>query len=402
MADVTLAASPATQRVKRNQTAAYFVAFISLGLTASSLGPTLPGLAANTRSSISQISILFTVQALGVLVGDLVSGRWYDRAPAHPFLVGVILALAVALALTPLVSSLWVLAAIMFLIGIGVGSIDVGGNTLLVWVHRHDVGPRMNGLHFFFGLGALIAPILVAQAIALSGGITWAYWLLAVLVLPAAFLLMRLPSPDAALEVDESPEERPRWWLILLIATMFFLFVGTEISFGGWIYTYAITLNVVTTTTAGYLTSLFWGALTLGRLLSIPLATRMQPRHMLMVDIAGLLVFLSLPLAVPGSAWVVWVAAFGVGLSMANVFPTLITMGERYLPVTGNITGWFLVGGSLGSMLVPWLIGQRFESTGPQVTLVILLATSTLAAGVLAIFLMVVRAPQSPEVVRSE
>ena len=59
-------AVPATlERTRRNQSNAYFVAFITLGLAMSSLGPTLPGLAENTRSSLSQISVLFTAQVPG-------------------------------------------------------------------------------------------------------------------------------------------------------------------------------------------------------------------------------------------------------------------------------------------------------------------------------------------------
>ena len=47
--------------------------------------------------------------------------------------------------------------------GVAEGALDVGGNTLLIWVHRHKVGPFMNGLHFFFGAGAFLSPIIIAQ-----------------------------------------------------------------------------------------------------------------------------------------------------------------------------------------------------------------------------------------------
>ena len=46
-------------------TAAYFVAFIALGLTAGSLGPTLPALAEQTHVGLSAISYLFTARSLG-------------------------------------------------------------------------------------------------------------------------------------------------------------------------------------------------------------------------------------------------------------------------------------------------------------------------------------------------
>lgn len=392
MASVPTTAPPAaSDHLKRNQTAAFYVSFIALGLAFSSLGPTLPSLAGNTSSTLGQVSILFTVQSLGLLIGNIISGRLYDRRPAFPFLAAVVLVTAVMLALVPLMSSLALLAALLFIMGVAAGSIDVGGNTMLVWIHGDQVGPRMNALHFFFGVGALLAPIFVAQAIGLTGGVTAAYWALALLVLPAAVLFLRLPSPHAPARIAQARSERIPWLPVGLMMAAFFLFVGAEVSFGGWIYTYAVTLDLATVTTAGYLTSVFWGALTLGRLLTIPLANRVRPRYLLLADVLGGVASLLLLLLVPGQSWVVWVAAFGFGLSMANVYPTLVLLGQRHLHLTAAITSLFMVGGSLGSMVVPWLIGQRFETIGPQVTMIVLLVAVLLAGVTVVAFLTATR-----------
>ncbi len=381
----------ANERLKRDQTNAFFVSFIALGLAFSALGPTLPSLAGNTGSTLSQISILFTVQSLGMLAGNFLSGRLFDRRPAFPFLAAVVLLTAAMLALIPLMSSLGLLAALLFIMGLAAGSIDVGGNTMLVWLHGNQAGPRMNALHFFFGVGALLAPIFVAQAIGLTGGVTWAYWLLALLVLPAALLFLRLPSPAAPARIAQARSERIPWLPVGLMMAAFFLFVGAEVSFGGWIYTYALTLGLVTVTSGGYLTSVFWGALTLGRLISIPIAGRVRPRYLLLADVLGGVASLSLLLLMPGVSWALWVAAFGFGLSMANVYPTLVLLGQRHLHLTAAITSLFMVGGSIGSMVIPWLIGQRFETIGPQVTMMVLLVAVLLAGVDVAAFLWVTR-----------
>ena len=84
-------------------------------------------------------------------------------------------------------------------------------------------------------------------------------------------------------------------------------------------------------------------------------------------------------------------AAAGFGLSMANVYPTLVLLGGRYLHLTAGIASLFMVGGSLGGMIIPWLIGQRFEAVGPQTTMVILLIAVLLAGGTVAAFLAVTR-----------
>jgi FHS family Na+ dependent glucose MFS transporter 1 len=380
-----------TQHRQRGQTRAFYVSFIALGLTFASLGPTLPSLAKNTGSTLSQISILFTVQALGLLLGNFFSGKLFDRRPAFPFLAAVVVVTAAMLALIPLAPSLWLLAALMLAMGLAAGSIDVGGNTLLVWIHGDQAGPSMNALHFFFGVGALLAPIFVAQAIGLTGGVTWAYWALALLVLPAMVLFLRLPSPVAPAHIAQARREPIPWLPVGLMIMGFLLFVGAETSFGGWIYTYAVALDLATITTAGYLTSLFWGALTLGRLITIPLANRVRPRYLLLADVIGGVASLLLLLLVPGASWAVWVAAFGFGLSMANVYPTLVLLGGRHLHLTASITSLFMIGGSLGGMIIPWLIGQRFETVGPQSTMVILLIAVLLAGAAVVAFLAVTR-----------
>ena len=39
------------------------------------------------------------------------------------------------------------------------------------------------------------------------------------------------------------------------------------------------------------------------------------------------------------------------------------------MTITGQVTGWFFVGASLGGMFWPWLIGQLFDANGPAVTM---------------------------------
>jgi fucose permease len=69
---------------------------------------------------------------------------------------------------------------------------------------------------------------------------------------------------------------------------------------------------------------------------------------------------------------VVWLGTCGLGLSMASIFPTTLSLAQGRMPISGAVTGWFFVGAGAGGMTLPWLIGQLFESIGPQVTMVIL------------------------------
>jgi len=366
-------------------TVGYYYAFVILGLVGASLGPTLPGLAEHTGTHLGQISYLFTARSLGYLIGSFFGGRLYDRVPGHPLIAGVLTAAAVMMALAPVIPLLWLLAAVLLIVGLAEGALDVGGNTLLVWLHGRRVGPYMNGLHFFFGAGAFLSPIIVAQAVLFSGDITWAYWILAALMIPAAIWLARLPSPTpngSAQRDQASGRQRVDGPLVALIGLFFFLYVGAEVGFGGWIYTYAVALDLGDEASAAYLTSGFWGALTLGRLLGIPIAARLRPRIILLGDLVGCLISVGVILWRSDSLTATWLGTVGLGLFMASVFPTTLSLAERRMAITGRVNAWFFVGASTGGMVLPWLIGQLFESIGPRITMLAILINLTVAVGV--------------------
>ena len=381
--------NPIFRSLANRQTVGYYAAFIGLGLYIATLGPTLPALAENTASTLNQISILFIARSFGYLVGSLLIGRNYDRLPGHALMAGVILVIGLMMVFTPILTILVVLAAAMLLLGMGEGALDVGGNTLLVWVRGDRVAPFMNGLHFFFGLGAFLAPIIIAQTIVIGGDIKLGYWILAFYALPVALFLLRTPNPEHPVElVDDLPYVIDTF-LVGIITLFFFLYVSAEASFGGWIFTYTIKMEITDPQSAAYLTSAFWGALTLGRLISIPIAARFRPRSILITDMVGCLFSVGIILLFRDSGIAVWIGTIGMGLSMASIFPTMLIIAERRMTLTAKITRWFFVGAGLGGMFLPWVIGQYFERLGPQVTMVVVAIDLVLALIVLVRILQV-------------
>jgi FHS family Na+ dependent glucose MFS transporter 1 len=374
-------------------TAAYYLAFILLGLTMAAEGPSLLKLAEHTSSTLDQISLIFFFGSLGYLLGSYIGGRMYDRVPGHQFMTGVIIMLGVLIIFVPLATSLWALLLIVLVLGLVKGALDVGCNTLLLWVHNETVGPFMNGLHSFFGLGAFIAPLIVARVISATGDIHWVFWLFAIMSFPIAAWIWSLPSPPSR-AVPSQHENAPFPVLpVLIMVLCFALYVGSEVGYGAWIYTYAFTLKFGTEVTAAYLTSAFWGFFTVGRLFGIWVSTRARPITILSMDFAGCLASIGLILLFRDSAAILWIGTILVGIAQASIFPTFLTLAEERMHVTGTITGWFLVGSGAGSMLLPWLIGQIFAFTGAQAMAGVLLVDIFLTVVVLSIFIIGQKAP---------
>jgi FHS family Na+ dependent glucose MFS transporter 1 len=368
-------------------TAAYYLSFIILGLAAAAEGPSLPTLARHTLSPLEQISLIFVFGALGYLLGSLIGGQAYDRIPGHRLMTISMLVMLTAAIVIPLATALWLLLLAALTMGLGKGALDVGCNTLLQWVHGDHVGPYMNGLHFSFGVGSFLSPILLAQIISITHDIYWVFWTIALLSVPLAIWFWFLPEPPAHLKNSDQNHSPIPLLPVLLIVLAFVLYVGAEVGFSNWIYTYALTLNLATAVTAAYLTSAFWGLFTVGRLLGIWVAGRASPHTILFTDLAGCLVGLGIIIFGRASAPLLWVGSSILGLAMASIFPTVLMLAGIRLRVTGTITGWFLVGGGVGGMLLPWLIGQAFVRIGPASMMWIVLADLFLEAIILSVFI---------------
>jgi FHS family Na+ dependent glucose MFS transporter 1 len=370
-------------RQKTLTTLAYYATFIALGISMASLGPTLPGLAQNVASSLALIGALFTVRSLGSLLISSLSGRIYDRLRGHRVMAAMIVAITVFTVLTPFLRSFWVLAALLLLTGAVQGLLNIGSNTLLVWLHGDEVSPFMIGLHFFFGVGTVVAPVIVAQLVMLQGGLVWTYLLLALIVLPTAVVAF-LPSPPPPKSKQVNGRGEIDWGLIILIALIFACYGGVGTAFGGWIYTYVIKYNLADATQAAYLNSLFWGGLTIGRLVAIPVALKLKPQVILRIDFTGAFLCMLVMLFWPQSLPAVMFTTGSLGFFLASIYPTTMSMSGQLMAISGKITGYFSIGSSIGMMVVPWLVGLLFELFGPKSLIVVLLFVMLLAFIVLA------------------
>ena len=256
-------------------------------MSSAILGPTLKALAEQTGSSLDQISILFAVKSLGFLLGSFVVGRAYDRIPAHPIMTGALVGMIVMMMLVPFIGWLPLLGGVMLLLGLSMGSVDVGGNTLIAWVHREKIGPYMNGLHFIWGVGGVLSPlILIGLAYLVVDDVRWTYWLIALYLVPLVFWLVRIPSPQPLVSTDDSKSGIGQLPFVVLVTVFYFLNIGAEVCTSGWIVTYATETKLVSETAAAFLSSLFFGSLTLTRLITIPFAARFRPSQILIFDLA--------------------------------------------------------------------------------------------------------------------
>jgi MFS transporter, FHS family, Na+ dependent glucose transporter 1 len=365
-------------------TPVFLSSFVGLGLVALMLGPSVNQFAVRSEVSKDTAGILFTVGAVGYLVGSLLCGRLLAQHEARQVGIvglGVIVSSLLLCAVAP---SLWLIGVGQVLLGLGAALVDVTGNSVILWVHQG--GSMMAALHLCFSIGAIFSPLLIARSLDWTGEVRVAY-LVAAAVLAALMLAVAAsdsPVNPHASESGVSGKLTGKQPALLALGILFYMFyVGVEVGFGGWIVDYGVERGLARTGAATGLATVFFFAFAVGRAIGVPFARRATPLVMLATDVGlctvGLLVMLTTN--APVAMWM-GTALFGVGT--ASMFPAMLSLAEPVLPSTGTVTSLFLAGSSIGSMTLPWLIGRLLTSRGAD-SMPIVVLIGTLICGLIVL-----------------
>jgi len=381
--DHGMTSSSTKQKKRWLQTSTYFISVTSFGAVSAAFGPVLPDLALQMQTSLGMIGLLFSFRGLGFLLGSLLGGPVYDRFPGHPILAAGMLLQALTFALVPVVNDFWLLMLIMVVMGMAGSLLLIGSNTLVVWVHPENVSPWVTAVSVFSGAGGFLSPLFIAGALFLTDELRWAFWTLALLMLVGAVFIFSISSPVIRKrEETQGSDNSINYGLVFLFALVFLLYVGAEVSFKGWIYTITIAFHPQATASAALLTSAYWATMAIGRLLAIPISSRLRPRTILIVDFLGALLSLCCVLFLADSLLALWLGTIGFGLFMASIFPTWMAFADQKMKIDGKINGLFFAGTAVGGMIFPWLSGQMFDINGPQAAILVILFSLLVAAGI--------------------
>jgi len=119
------------------------------------------------------------------------------------------------------------------------------------------------------------------------------------------------------------------------------------------LYTYAVSKKLASKSESAFINAGFWGALAFGRLLAIPISIVLSAEKMLIINLAGCVGSIILVLAISSSKIVLWIGTIGYGLCMASCFPTAFNLAKSYMNVSGKAASIFVIGASVGEMVVP-------------------------------------------------
>ncbi len=360
---------------------AYYLSYIALGMVSPALGPALPFLAERTGVSLDVASGLFSAKALGFMLGSFATGRALERLRPHGVIQVALLVMALSMLTLALTPKFTLLLLVLFVAGFFTAWQDVGSNVLLVWQLKEKVTPFLTGLHFIWGFGAMVTPLIIVQLQLRTGALLAPFALIAMFVAANALLYVRLPSPAPlqATKVQAAPLPlRP----LLVFMAMLFLAGTMEMVIGGFVFTYLLRTELSTAQVAGGVTSTFYTAVTCTRLVAAFLLLRFSSQTVLQAALGLIIGTVTILLALSPSLPVVWIAVLLCGIGEATLFPLSLALAPQYLTAVGRATSLMFVGASVGALTMPLVIGRLFETAtvGPQVIWYYTLIGATLYA----------------------
>ncbi len=377
-----------------------YATFVLIGAGAGGSGVLLLAQVNDYGVSRAAIGITFFTTSAGYVLGGLANGGLIHRFGIRITLAvggGCFVLAGLYLATRPPFAAFLL---VQLVTGLGQGVLESALNVYLAALP--DATTRLNRLHAFFGVGALIGPVFAASVVEVAPWtVVWLIMAAACVPLVAGFLVAyprSEPPGPAASEPDKRRLLRAavREPGVLLGATMLAVYVGLEMGVGNWGFSYLVQGRALAASAAGYAVSGYWLGLTLGRFVISPLAakTGVSTARMMFGCLAGITAAATLAWVSPTAA-ISSVGLVLLGFFLGPVFPTTMAITPRLVParLVPTAIGVLNAGSVIGGSALPWTAGAIAEVTGIWVLMPYLVTLAVLQFAVWRPIANRIRAP---------
>lgn len=353
-----------------------YLSFVSLGLPDGLLGVAWPSIRTFFQLPLDALGTLLVTFTIGYLVSSFGSGRILSRISVGTLLTLSSLATAASLLGYMLAPRWGIMVALGGLAGLGAGAVDTGMN---IYAATHFSARAVNWLHACYGVGAAVGPAIMSGVLMANRPWQWGYGIVGLWqgLLAVCFALTRrwwlpvAPSRDASAPAAVCAPSYGRTWRLPVMwwsMSVFFVYTGLEAAAGTWAFSLFHEARAIPLPTAGTWVSVYWGALTVGRLLSGVVVSLVPVRLFLRFCIVGIAL----------GALLIWVhltpllSGLGLtlmGLASAPIFPSLIAttpdrLGRAH---TAHGIGLQIAAAVLGQSLLPSVVGVLARRLGLEI-----------------------------------
>lgn len=351
---------------KKKQFYFTYGAFLINGMLALSIGSLLPFIRDAKMLSYAFGGFIVSLHSVGNLISSFAGGTLPVFLGRKRTILLFNLFTAVSYFMIAVSDSKYLIAAAFFLTGISRGATSNFCNAVI-----NNLAPgkawTINALHATFAVGAFLFPILI---IVLTNGNpdNWVYACVFMVVMGIISWLLYFFTP---LENDKMEKKQgnqggfaffkePLFWICT--GTLFF-YLCAEQGVIGWMITYFKDTGLLNATLSQITASVLWIMILAGRLTAAWLSTRVRKEKLLVVMGLGLTLFFFI-LLFSRTTGIILIAIMGFGYSMAGIYPTTVSVGGRIIKQYDMAWSFMLTMASLGSILMPSIIGKIAEHAG--------------------------------------
>lgn len=354
-------ASMARIRSPRRLNAPAQAVFVPIGIVTVLLGPLLPILSSRWSLNYVQAGSLFTAQFLGSTAGVLISGFFVARRGCRFAINAGLLGMALGVGALAFSGHWWGLICIVGY-GLGLGLAIPAVNLFVAAANPERRSAALSLLNFCWSVGAVACPFIVAVSVKVDR-IGLFLLLLAgflfLMFLAVAGMPLSFGEPSLITgEVGETGGQVPRNWNALFgLGALFFLYVGAENAFGGWIASYAESLGKSPSSLPVMTPSFFYAALMLGRWIAPFALQRIGEIFMARAGLFAACLGIGATL-LSRTVPLVAISVSLAGLGLAAVYPiTISRLSHEFGRGAARVGSIMFTLANCGGASLPWVVG---------------------------------------------
>ena len=345
----------------------YFSSFFTYtiqGMVTISLGLLMPHMMSSYNIDYSQGGTMIFCLLGGGVISSTFGGVLINRLGEKMLTIIGALCIIFGYGVMLFVNNVTLIYFLLTAVGLGTGFFNITLNTLVANVSNSD-NRKINALHTFFAVGALLVTLLIAFITYYK--LSWKLFLYVVLTMTGIcvflFSIMTVEHHKEKVKPKKNDLSFFKKPYIYIFVSLLFLYVGIEGAINGWAVTFLNESGIVSASASNYVLSVLWILVIIGRLINRRIKKSVTLESRLIV--CSIIILLSYILLIKTSSAVFLVISVVVlGLAMSAFYPNSIANSSEKIKDNATALGLILSFGGLGGAVIPWVNGVVADHYG--------------------------------------
>ena len=351
-----------------------YIPFLLNGLLALSIGSLLPFIREARGLNYAFAGMIVSLHSVGNFISSFFAGAAAMALGKKRSILIFNSCYALSYILIIFCPYNWAIALAFLMTGLARGATSNFANSTI-----NDLAPGkasyLNGLHAMFSIGALLFPAILT-GMTKNNPSNWIYAVYMMVTLGILSFIIYLLNPAGNAKVSNDKNEstsssekasnkfgffkEPLFYLVVF--TLFF-YLCAEQGVIGWMVTYFSDTGLLDESLSQLTGTIMWAMMLIGRLFTAYATSKYRKENLLLGMSFGVVVFF-IWLLLGKTTPLIAVGIMGFGLSMAGIYATTVSFAGSIIKKYELCWSFILTMASLGSILMPSIIGAIAEGAG--------------------------------------